>query len=179
MDVKISQCTGVKFMNECAFGTKDPLYLHYHDEEWGQPIYDSLKLFKLIALESQHAGLSWLTILKKKESYEQAFYNFDPIKISKMTTDDIERLMTFPNIVHNRKKIEAIVSQAQGYFDIEKDYGSFSDFLWSFVDHKPIDCGYTVIYVPARNETHVRNDARCTKQWTLSLVETSSSALQG
>lgn len=157
MDVKISQWTGVKFMNECAFGTKDPLYLHYHDEEWGHPIYDSLKLFKLIALESQHAGLSWLTILKKKESYEQAFYNFDPTKISKMTTEDIDRLMTFPNIVHNRKKIEAIVSQAQGYFDIEKDYGSFSDFLWSFVDYKPIDCAYVT------SSDRITVDERATK----------------
>ncbi|MDG0842654.1 DNA-3-methyladenine glycosylase I [Staphylococcus equorum] len=130
-------------MNECAFGTKDPTYLEYHDEVWGQPLYDSLKLFKLMALESQHAGLSWLTILKKKESYEEAFYDFDPVLISKMTSDDIEQLMTFPNIVHNRKKIEAIVGQAKGYFEITKDYGSFSDFLWSYVDYQPIDCGYT------------------------------------
>ncbi|MEB8173445.1 DNA-3-methyladenine glycosylase I [Staphylococcus equorum] len=130
-------------MNECAFGTKDPTYLEYHDEVWGQPLYDSLKLFKLMALESQHAGLSWLTILKKKAFYEAAFYDFDPELISRMTTDDIDRLMTFPNIVHNRKKIEAIVGQAKGYFEIEKDFGSFSDFLWSYVDHQPIDCGYT------------------------------------
>ena len=130
-------------MNECAFGTKDPTYLEYHNEVWGQPLYDSLKLFKLMALESQHAGLSWLTILKKKASYEEAFYDFDPVLISKMTPDDIDRLMTFPNIVHNRKKIEAIVGQAKGYFEIEKDFGSFSDFLWSYVDHQPIDCGYT------------------------------------
>ncbi|MGU3489984.1 DNA-3-methyladenine glycosylase I [Staphylococcus saprophyticus] len=129
-------------MNDCAFGTKDPIYLKYHDEVWGQPLYDSLKLFKLLALESQHAGLSWLTILKKKESYEQAFYDFDPHQIVKMTDKDIDQLMTFPNIVHNRKKLEAIVSQAKGYFEIEKDYGSFSDYLWSTVDYEPINCGY-------------------------------------
>ncbi|MCC4219590.1 DNA-3-methyladenine glycosylase I [Staphylococcus saprophyticus] len=129
-------------MNDCAFGTKDPIYLKYHDEVWGQPLYDSLKLLKLLALESQHAGLSWLTILKKKESYEQAFYDFDPHQIVKMTDKDIDQLMTFPNIVHNRKKLEAIVSQAKGYFEIEKDYGSFSDYLWSTVDYEPINCGY-------------------------------------
>lgn len=95
-----------------------------------------------MALESQHAGLSWLTILKKKESYEQAFYNFDPTKIVNMTSEDIDRLMEFPNIVHNRKKLEAIVNQAEGYFKIEKDYGSFSTFLWSYVDNKPLDLGY-------------------------------------
>ncbi|MBF7018489.1 DNA-3-methyladenine glycosylase I [Staphylococcus sp. 18_1_E_LY] len=129
-------------MNPCAFGTKDPIYLEYHDTVWGQPMYDSLQLFKLMALESQHAGLSWLTILKKKASYEQAFYDFDPVKIAKMTEQDIDSLMEFPNIVHNRKKLEAIVNQAKGYFDIEKDYGSFSEFLWSYVNHKPYDLQY-------------------------------------
>ncbi|AQM41707.1 DNA-3-methyladenine glycosylase I [Staphylococcus ureilyticus] len=129
-------------MNECAFGTTDPVYINYHNESWGHPIYDSLKLFKLMALESQHAGLSWLTILKKKEAYEQAFYNFNPAKIVKMTSEDIDKLMAFPNIVHNRKKLEAIVNQAKGYFKIEQDYGSFSKFLWSYVDHKPLDLGY-------------------------------------
>lgn len=130
-------------MNECAFGTKDPVYIHYHYESWGHPLYDNLKLFKLIALESQHAGLSWLTILKKKSSYEQAFYQFNPAQIAQMTSEDIDRLMVFPNIIHNRKKLEAIVNQAKGYFEIEKVYGSFSDFLWSYVDFQPIDCGYT------------------------------------
>ncbi|MGX0909663.1 DNA-3-methyladenine glycosylase I [Staphylococcus caprae] len=129
-------------MNECAFSTKDETYLEYHDKFWGQPLYDSKELFKLIALESQHAGLSWLTILKKKDAYEEAFYNFDPEKVAQMTSKDIDQLMEFPNIVHNRKKLEAIVSQAQGYLKIEQDYNSFSDFLWSYVNNKPIDMGY-------------------------------------
>lgn len=115
-------------MNECAFGTKDPVYLDYHDHVWGQPLYDSKALFKLLALESQHAGLSWLTILKKKEAYEEAFYDFEPEKVAQMTAHDIDRLMTFPNIVHHRKKLEAIVNQAQGYLKIEQAYGSFSKF---------------------------------------------------
>ena len=110
-------------MNECAFNTTDPIYIEYHDYYWGQPIYDSKELFKLMALESQHAGLSWLTILKKKESYEQAFYNFEPQFIAHMTEQDI-------------------VSQAKGYLKIEKDYGSFSKFLWSYVNHQPINMGY-------------------------------------
>lgn len=129
-------------MNECAFGTNDVLYLQYHDEAWGHPIYDSKKLFKLLALESQHAGLSWLTILKKKEAYESAFYNFDPYKIAQMTHIDVDKQMTFPNIVHHRKKIEAIIGQAQGYCEIERDFGSFSDFLWSYVNYQPIDLHY-------------------------------------
>ena len=129
-------------MNACAFGTTDPIYLDYHNKVWGQPDFNSLSLFKLLALESQHDGLSWLTILKKKEAYEKAFHQFDPIKISKMTEKDINALMTFPNIVHNRKKLEAIVSQAKGYLQIEKEYGSFSKFLWSYVDGHPIDLHY-------------------------------------
>lgn len=142
MEIVISQSLGGIFMNECAFGTKDPIYLDYHDHVWGQPLYDSKALFKLIALESQHAGLSWLTILKKKASYEEAFHEFEPEKVAQMTETDIDRLMEFPNIVHNRKKLEAIVSQAQGYLKIEQEYGSFSEFLWSYVDGKPIDMQY-------------------------------------
>lgn len=129
-------------MNACAFGTKDELYIKYHDEEWGQPLYDSQKLFELMALESQHAGLSWLTILKKRPAYREAFYNFDPKKIAQMTDADIDRLMEFPGIVHYRKKLEAIVSQAKGYLKIEQDYDSFSQFLWNYVDHQPIDLQY-------------------------------------
>lgn len=129
-------------MNECAFGTKDSIYIYYHDEMWGQPLYNSRSLFKLLALESQHAGLSWLTILKKKESYEAAFYNFDPEAISKMTSDDIDNLMEFPNIVHHRKKLAAIIDQAKGYLTIEQEHGSFSDFLWSYVAYQPIDFNY-------------------------------------
>lgn len=129
-------------MNPCAFGTKDPIYIEYHDQVWGQPMYDSKDLFKLLALESQHAGLSWLTILKKKSAYEEAFYQFDPKKVAAMTDQDVDNLMTFPNIVHHRKKLEAIIAQAKGYLEIEKDYGSFSTFLWSYVNGKPIDMGY-------------------------------------
>lgn len=129
-------------MNECAFNTTDPLYIEYHNKEWGQPLYDSQKLFELMALESQHAGLSWLTILKKRSAYRDAFYQFDPHKIAQMTEKDIDELMEFPNIVHYRKKLEAIVSQAKGYIQIEKEHGSFSDFLWSYVDNQPIDLRY-------------------------------------
>ncbi|UEX91009.1 DNA-3-methyladenine glycosylase I [Staphylococcus ratti] len=129
-------------MNPCAFGTKDPTYIAYHDNVWGKPLYESRALFELLALESQHAGLSWLTILKKKESYKEAFKQFNPYEIAKMSSKDIDNLMTFPNIIHHRKKLEAIIAQAQGYIEIEKRYGSFSDFLWSYVNHQPIDFKY-------------------------------------
>ena len=129
-------------MNPCAFGTHDPLYIAYHDHVWGKPLYDSQALFELLALESQHAGLSWLTILKKKEDYQLAFKQFDPYKVAKMTDKDIDALMHFPNIIHHRQKLEAIVAQAQGYLAIEKSHGSFSDFLWSYVGGAPIDFKY-------------------------------------
>lgn len=129
-------------MTDCAFGTTDPVYIEYHDKEWGQPLHDSRKLFELMALESQHAGLSWLTILKKRPAYREAFYNFDPEKIASMTNADIDKVMEFPGIVHYRKKLEAIVSQAKGYLEIEKKHGSFSKFLWSYVNDQPIDLKY-------------------------------------
>lgn len=129
-------------MNPCAFGTRDPIHLDYHDYVWGKPLHDSQALFELLALESQHAGLSWLTILKKKEAYRHAFKAFDPYQIAKMTDKDIDALMQFPNIIHHRKKLEAIVAQARGYIAIEKAHGSFSDFLWSYVDGVPVDFKY-------------------------------------
>ncbi|AVQ32966.1 DNA-3-methyladenine glycosylase I [Staphylococcus muscae] len=126
-------------MNPCAFGTTDPLYIQYHNEFWGKPLYDSQQLFELLALESQHAGLSWLIILKKKEAYQNAFHQFNPYKVAEMSDEDIDALMDFPNIVHHRKKLEAIVAQARGYIKIENEHGNFSEFLWSFVDGSPID----------------------------------------
>ena len=88
-------------MNPCAFGSQDPVYIDYHDHFWGKPLYDSRALFELLALESQHAGLSWLTILKKKDAYKSAFYQFDPYKIAQMTSSDIDQLMTFPlSLIH-------------------------------------------------------------------------------
>lgn len=129
-------------MNPCAFGTTDPLYIQYHDDVWGKPLYDSQQLFELLALESQHAGLSWLTILKKKDAYKDAFFQFDPYKVAQMTEADIDALLDFPNIIHHRQKLAAIVAQARGYIEIERAHGSFSEFLWSFVDGQPIDFQY-------------------------------------
>ncbi|KIT90245.1 DNA-3-methyladenine glycosylase, partial [Staphylococcus aureus] len=98
--------------------------------------------FKLLALESQYAGLSWLTILKKKEAYEVAFFDFEQEKVAQLTAHYIDRLMTIPNIVHHRKKLEAIVNQAHGYLKIEQAFGSFSKFLWYYVNGKPTDLQY-------------------------------------
>ena len=107
---------------------KDPVYIDYHDHVWDNSMI-AKALFKLLALESQHAGLSWLTILKRKEAYEEAFYDFEPEKVAQMTAQDIDRLMSFPNIVHHRKKLEAIVIQAQGYLKLNKNMVVLVNFM--------------------------------------------------
>ncbi|TMP10377.1 DNA-3-methyladenine glycosylase I [Pseudoalteromonas sp. S3178] len=118
--------------------TTKPDYVIYHDEEWGVPLYDDTKLFEFITLESAQAGLSWYTILKKREGYKKAFANFDVHKVAKFTADDIERLMLDEGIVRNRLKIAATVNNAKRFIEIQKEFGSFSHYQWQFVGNKPI-----------------------------------------
>ncbi|WP_067217253.1 DNA-3-methyladenine glycosylase I [Marinomonas gallaica] len=113
-------------------------YVTYHDQEWGKPVFDDQTLFEFIVLESAQAGLSWITILRKREGYRQAFHDFDPIKVAAMNADDIERLVQDPSIVRHRGKIAATISNAQCFLKIAAEYGSFSDYYWSFVNHQPI-----------------------------------------
>ncbi|OBU03108.1 DNA-3-methyladenine glycosylase I [Morganella psychrotolerans] len=122
----------------CAWVTDDPLYIHYHDNEWGVPERDNHKLFEMICLEGQQAGLSWLIILKKRENYRQAFFNFDPVKVAAMTEDDVDRLMQNPGIVRQRTKIKAIISNAAAYLAMEEKGEDFSRFLWNFVGNTPL-----------------------------------------
>ncbi|MDF1678428.1 MAG: DNA-3-methyladenine glycosylase I [Legionellaceae bacterium] len=120
----------------CDWGTKDALYLVYHDEEWGVPLYDDKQLFEFLMLEGMQAGLSWITILKKREAFREAFFDFDAEKIVQLTTADIDALMTNTRIIRNRRKIEAMVTNARCFLDL-KAHGRFSDFLWQFVDGVP------------------------------------------
>jgi DNA-3-methyladenine glycosylase I len=110
----------------------------YPDEEWGVPLYDDTKLFEFITLESAQAGLSWYTILKKRAGYKKAFANFNVQKVANFTADDIERLMQDESIVRNRLKIAATVNNAQQFIEIQKEFGSFSNYQWRFVGNKPI-----------------------------------------
>ncbi|WP_101775601.1 DNA-3-methyladenine glycosylase I [Pasteurella oralis] len=121
----------------CGWVDNSPIYIAYHDNEWGKPEYDSLKLFEKICLEGQQAGLSWITVLKKRENYRNAFYHFDPNKIAQMTTQDIENLMQNAGLIRHRAKLEAIVRNAKAYLAMEKKGENFSDFIWSFVNHQP------------------------------------------
>jgi DNA-3-methyladenine glycosylase I len=116
----------------------DPLYVRYHDEEWGVPVHDDRQLFEMIILEGAQAGLSWLTILRKRENYRRAFDRFDPAKIARYDARRVKALMADEGIVRNRLKIEATVSNARALGDLKKEHGSLDAFVWSFVDGKPL-----------------------------------------
>jgi DNA-3-methyladenine glycosylase I len=122
----------------CQWPGTDPLYVQYHDEEWGVPVYDDQTLLAKLILDGAQAGLSWITILRKRENYWQAFDQFDPEKIARYDEAKIAELLQNPGIVRNRLKVQAAVKNAQGYLAIQEQHGSFSDFLWQFVGGRPI-----------------------------------------
>lgn len=113
-------------------------YIVYHDDEWGIPVYDDQTLFEFITLESAQAGLSWYTILKKRDGYRRAFHQFDVVKVAQMNEQDVERLMSDEGIVRNRLKIDATINNAKRFIEIQNEFGSFSDYQWGFVGGKPL-----------------------------------------
>lgn len=125
-------------MKRCAWCGNDELYVKYHDEEWGVPVFDDRKQFEFLVLESAQAGLSWLTILKKRQSYRRAYEGFDPIKVAKFDKRKVEELMNFDGIIRNERKIRASINNAKRFIEIQKEFGSFSKYIWRFVDYKPI-----------------------------------------
>jgi DNA-3-methyladenine glycosylase I len=116
----------------------DPAYVRYHDEEWGVPVRDDRVHFEFLVLESAQAGLSWWTILRKREGYRRAFADFDATKVARFTPRTVEKLMQDPAIVRNRQKIEAAINNARGFLKIQKEFGSFDRYVWKFVGDKPI-----------------------------------------
>ncbi len=126
-------------MKRCAWVKPDPLYEQYHDQEWGVPVYDDQVLFEFLILESAQAGLSWETILKKREAYRRAFAQFNAKKIARFTDADVTRLMNDAGIVRNRLKITSTISGAQIFLSIQKEYGSFAAYAWQFIGGAPID----------------------------------------
>ena len=122
----------------CPWCGTDPLYVHYHDTVWGRPEYDNQALFEKLCLDGQQAGLSWITILRKQESYRQAYAGFDPEQIVRFDEDDIARLMADPGIIRNRLKVHSIIRNARGFLALRDQGISFSEFLWQFVDGRPI-----------------------------------------
>ena len=121
----------------CSWCTDDPLYITYHDHEWGVPVYDDQRLFEFLVLEGAQAGLSWLTILKKREHYRQAFDRFDLHRVAHYTDVDVERLMNNPGIVRNRLKINAAIQNARVAETIVAEFGSLRAYFWGFVDGEP------------------------------------------
>lgn len=120
--------------SRCDWAGTDPLMIHYHDHEWGLPLYDERKLFEFLILEGMQAGLSWSTILKKRENYRAAFENFDPVRIAQYDTKKFNALMKNEGIIRNQLKIQSIITNARAYLEVN----DFSDYIWSFVDGKPI-----------------------------------------
>jgi DNA-3-methyladenine glycosylase I len=122
----------------CGWVTDDPLYLRYHDEEWGVPVHDDRRLFEFLILEGAQAGLSWLTILKKRDNYRRAFARFDPKKVAAYGAAERRRLLADAGIVRNRLKIDAAIGNARAFLALQKESGSFDRFAWSFVGGQPI-----------------------------------------
>ena len=127
-----------KNKKRCWWCESDPLYIDYHDNEWGKPVHDDRKLFEMVLLEGFQAGLSWITILKKRENFRKAFRNFNPKLIAKFTKRDINRLLKDPGIVRNRLKVEGAVKNANAFLAVQRQYGSFDKFIWQFSGNKTL-----------------------------------------
>jgi len=125
-------------IKRCEWCGSDPLSVAYHDEEWGVPVHDNRRLFEMLTLEGAQAGLSWLTILKKREGYRKAFHDFDYERIVRFTERDIARLLDNPEIVRNRLKVQSVVKNARGVLEILDEFGALDSFLWRYVDGAPL-----------------------------------------
>ena len=130
----------LKINGRCEWpGEEDKLMVKYHDEEWGNPCHDDKKLFEYVILDTFQAGLSWRTILHKRENFRKAFHRFNPGKIAKYTTKDVKRLMNDAGIIRNRLKILGAITNAKKFFEVKKEFGSFDKYLWHFTNYKAID----------------------------------------
>jgi len=137
--------------NRCAWCGEDPLYVKYHDEEWGAPVYNDDKLFEFLILETFQAGLSWITVLRKRENFRRAFDNFNYKKIAQYSNEKFEELLQDASIIRNKLKIKATISNAISFMEIQKEFGSFSNYIWEFTNGKPIINNWkTLDEIPAK-----------------------------
>jgi DNA-3-methyladenine glycosylase I len=142
--------------NRCTWAGDDPLMVAYHDQEWGVPVHDDRVIFEFLTLEGAQAGLSWTTILRKRENYAQAFDGFDPERIARYDEDRITALLANPGIVRNRRKIEATIQNARSFLAIQREYGTFDAYIWQFVGGKPlVNAWKTIGEIPAQTEESV------------------------
>jgi DNA-3-methyladenine glycosylase I len=128
----------VKEVVRCAWAGSDPLYIRYHDEEWGVPVHDDRHFFEMLILEGAQAGLSWITILRKREAYRKAFAGFDPKKVARFDDARVERLLHNPGIVRNRLKVAGAVRNARAFLEVQREFGSFDAYIWRFVNGAPL-----------------------------------------
>jgi DNA-3-methyladenine glycosylase I len=142
----------VKSVVRCNWATSDPLLSTYHDEEWGVPVHDDRRWYEKIVLDGAQAGLSWLTILRKRDGYRAAFHDFDPSRVAKYTARDVERLMKNPGIVRNKLKIQSAIKNARGFLAIQAEHGSFDKYIWDFVDNATLHNAFKLqTDVPAKS----------------------------
>lgn len=140
-------------LKRCSWCGTDPVYVKYHDTEWGVPVYDDRKLFEFLILEGAQAGLSWITILKRRENYGKAFSGFDPAKVARYDKKRVERLLQNEGIIRNRLKVESVVKNARAFLRVQKEFGSFAEYQWDFVGGRPrINRFRSTTDIPA--ETH-------------------------
>lgn len=124
--------------SRCQWAGDLPVYIDYHDNEWGRPVHDDNRLFEMLVLEGMQAGLTWITVLKKREAFGQAFDEFDPVKVARYGDKKIQELLENKGIIRNRLKVNAAVTNAKVFLEVQKNYGSFDQFIWAYVDHIPI-----------------------------------------
>jgi DNA-3-methyladenine glycosylase I len=125
-------------LTRCEWCGNDPLYIKYHDEEWGRPEHDDRKLFEMLLLEGAQAGLSWITVLRKRENYRKAFSNFNPGRIAEYDEKKVYELLNNPGIIRNKLKVNAFIINSRKFLEVKKEFGTFDKYIWRFVNHKPI-----------------------------------------
>jgi DNA-3-methyladenine glycosylase I len=133
----------------CTWCGNDPLYIEYHDREWGVPVYDDAKLFEFLILETFQAGLSWITVLRKRENFRMAFDGFDYKKIAKYNESKFEELLHNAGIIRNKLKIKATITNAIAFMEVQGEFGSFSKYIWGFTNGKPLKNGWKNLEIPA------------------------------
>ncbi|MEN8123511.1 MAG: DNA-3-methyladenine glycosylase I [Bacteroidota bacterium] len=139
--------------NRCSWCGEDPLYMQYHDKEWGVPVYKDDKLFEFLILETFQAGLSWITVLRKRENFKKVFDHFDYQKIAKYNDEKFGELIQDTGIIRNKLKIKATISNAIAFMEVQKEFGSFSKYIWGFVDYKPIENSWKSLdEIPSKTE---------------------------
>jgi DNA-3-methyladenine glycosylase I len=140
-------------VERCGWATSDPLYIAYHDDEWGVPEHDDRKLFEMLILEGAQAGLSWITILRRRDGYRRAFDNFDPATVAAYDDAKVQELLQDSGIIRNGAKIRSTITNARHFLEIQAEHGSFDRYLWAFVDGQPVVADWTTLAgVPAKTE---------------------------